>query len=103
MSREFAGESGGSIILSDVWVFPCKGRGFAGLRPENMRSYDTFCPRVLEGLWRDILNFGFVSDFVARRRESILGLQGLLEMIDDIVPDVYLKTPASLKNEKFFD
>lgn len=57
-------------------------------------------------LWRadeDGPDFRIVPDFVTRCEHSIRGLDGLLELIGDVVPDVYSESPASLNDDRFYD
>ena len=66
--------------------------------------YDAKAPQT--GLWKKRENvpwFDFVPDLANRCQDSIKGLQGLLDMIDDVVPWVYLNCPASVKDERFLD
>lgn len=66
--------------------------------------YDAKAPQM--GLWsatKDAPHFNFVSDFVCRCKDSVRGLQQLLDLIDDVVPDVYLNSPASINDDRFLD
>lgn len=47
--------------------------------------------------------FDFVPGFIVRCEDSLRGLQHLLRLIDDVVPEVYLNSPASIKDDKFLD
>lgn len=66
--------------------------------------YDAKAPQT--DLWnatKDAPLFNFVSDFVRRCEDSVRGLQQLLGLIDDVVPDVYLNCPASVNDDRFLD
>lgn len=66
--------------------------------------YDAKAPQI--SLWNKRDNmpwFEFVPDLVDRCQDSIRGLQGLLDLINDVVPSVYLNCPASVKDESFLD
>ena len=66
--------------------------------------YDAKAPQT--GLWNkheNVPRYYFVPDLVKRCQDSIKGLQGLLDIIDDVVPGVYLNCPASVNDESFFD
>lgn len=66
--------------------------------------YDAKAPQC--DLWKEANNepwFEFVPDFIDRCNESMDGIQQLLQMIDDVVPAVYLHAPARLSDERFLD
>jgi hypothetical protein len=66
--------------------------------------YDAKAPQT--GLWHkrdDSAWYDFVPDFVRRCEDSISGLHQLLGMIDDIVPEAYLHSPARLNDDRFMD
>ena len=66
--------------------------------------YDAKAPQT--SLWKastDTPWFDFVPDFIIRCEDSRRGLQQLLRLIDDVVPEVYLNSPASVNGDKFLD
>jgi len=66
--------------------------------------YDAKAPQT--GLWKEADNepwFEFVPDFIVRCKDSLNGIQQLLQMIDDVVPAAYLHSPAGLSDERFLD
>ncbi len=66
--------------------------------------YDAKAPQTsLWGASTDTPSFDFVPDFILRCEDSLRGLQQLLRLIDDVVPEVYLICPASVNNDKFLD
>jgi len=55
-------------------------------------------------LWRDNTNqpnFNFIDMMIVRYRDSITGLTSLLSYINDIVPEAYLESPASIGDDAF--
>jgi hypothetical protein len=47
--------------------------------------------------------FDFILPFIERCENSLKGLNDLLKIINDIVPEVYLNCPARLNNSEFLD
>ena len=45
--------------------------------------------------------FGFTSDLIRRCTESHFYLKELLSYVDELVPEAYLRCPASIKDEAF--
>ena len=55
-------------------------------------------------LWREEENtpwYDFIPSFVERCEDSLRGLNELLTFLDNMIPDVYLNSPASLKDRDF--
>lgn len=64
--------------------------------------FDAKAPQT--SLWsKGVPCFDYVPNLATRCEDSIRGLQQLLDLIDDVVPKVYLNCPARVNDEKFLD
>lgn len=66
--------------------------------------YDAKAPqRHLLNEREDTPRFDFVEDMTSRFDQSLQGIRGLQEIIHDMVPQVYLDSPASIRDGRFFE